>query len=208
MARALLVPHQDVLDLALLENLVIDRKHRAARIAEEMLHAVIDQRANDHRGSRHLVRIVALVAHWLAPDALFRGADFVGLVWEIKKGPQEAPCAPPELEWPQPPGAMHLGTTTIRSLAIILRICLLRLPKGCANIASPTRMSRQSRFPRDFRQISPVPGIRRERICCSRAKTASWQGCAGFQPSPRRLRGHPFELRQLVPEPGELPFGV
>jgi hypothetical protein len=41
-ARALLVPHQDVLDLALLENLVIDRKHRAAGIAKEVLHAVID----------------------------------------------------------------------------------------------------------------------------------------------------------------------
>ena len=65
MAGALLVPHQDVLDLALLENLVIDRKHGAAWIAEDVLHAMIDQRAHDHGGAGHLVRIVALVAHGL-----------------------------------------------------------------------------------------------------------------------------------------------
>src|SRR5215510_15559735 len=29
-----------------------------------------------------------------------------------------------------------------------------------------------------------------------------------LQPSPRRLRPHPFELRQLMPEPGELPLGI
>src|SRR6187399_3018901 len=47
-AGTLLVPHQDVLDLALLENLVIDRKHRAAGIAEQMPDAMIDERAHDH----------------------------------------------------------------------------------------------------------------------------------------------------------------
>ena len=65
MAGALLVAHQNVLDLALLENLVIDRKHRAAGIAEEVLDAMIDERAHDHRGAGHLVRIVALVGHGL-----------------------------------------------------------------------------------------------------------------------------------------------
>ena len=64
-AGALLVPHQDVLDVALLENLVIDRKHRAAGIAEQVLDAMIDERAHDHRGAGHLVRIVALVGHGL-----------------------------------------------------------------------------------------------------------------------------------------------
>ena len=29
-----------------------------------------------------------------------------------------------------------------------------------------------------------------------------------LQPRRRRFRLHPFELRQLVPEPGELPFGI
>ena len=89
-AGALLVPHQDVLDLALLENLVIDRKHRAAGIAEEMLDAMIDQRADDHRGSGHLVRIVALVGHAvpLACSGCAVGAASFGLVSGNKKGPQ------------------------------------------------------------------------------------------------------------------------
>jgi hypothetical protein len=66
MAGALLVPHQDVLDLVLLEQLVIDRKHSTTGIAEKMFDAMIDQRPHDHRGAGHLVRIVTLVAHgWL-----------------------------------------------------------------------------------------------------------------------------------------------
>jgi hypothetical protein len=43
MAGALFVAHQDVLDILLLEDLVIDRKHRAARIAENVLHPVVLQ---------------------------------------------------------------------------------------------------------------------------------------------------------------------
>ena len=86
-AGALLVPDQDVLDLALLENLVIDRKHRAARIAEDVLHAMIDQRADDHRGSRHLVRIVALVGHGLLRMRCFARL-FRGSVLGNKKGPE------------------------------------------------------------------------------------------------------------------------
>ena len=153
MAGALLVADQDVLDLALLEDLVIDRKHRAAGIAEEMLHAVIDQRADDHRGARHLVRIVALVAHWLAPDALvWRGLRWSGL--GNKKGPEEAPCAPPEFGWPQPPPAVHLGTTTIRSLVIMLRICPLRLPKGCAKHSHPAPNVKARAIPRDFGRLA------------------------------------------------------
>ena len=59
----MLVADQDVLDVALLKDLVIDRKHRAAGIAEDVLHAVIDEGADDHRGAGHLVRVVAVVAH-------------------------------------------------------------------------------------------------------------------------------------------------
>ena len=70
-AGALLVPHQDMLDLVLLEQLVIDREHRTTRIAEEMFDAMIDQRAHDHGGAGHLVRIVAVVAHsWLRTRCL------------------------------------------------------------------------------------------------------------------------------------------
>ena len=95
-AGALLVPHQDVLDLALLENLVIDRKHGAAGIAEEVLHAMIDQRAHDHGGAGHLVRIVALVAHGLlrmrCPSAAWSSS-----VLGNKKGPQRPHAHRPNL---------------------------------------------------------------------------------------------------------------
>ena len=37
----LLVPHQDVVDFILLEQRIVDRQHRAAGIAENMLHALI-----------------------------------------------------------------------------------------------------------------------------------------------------------------------
>src|SRR5262252_2720403 len=96
-----------------------------------------------------------------------RGAVFVGLVWEIKKGPKRPHVHRLHSGWPQPPGAMHLGTTTIRSLVIILRIYLLGLPKGCANIAIRPRMSRQWRVQRDFWKLSGLPGIRRVRKCCN-----------------------------------------
>ena len=65
MAGALLVPHKDVLDVALLEDLVINRKHRTAWIAEQVPDPVIDERAHDHGGTGHLVRIVAVLAHCL-----------------------------------------------------------------------------------------------------------------------------------------------
>src|SRR5258707_15695916 len=70
LAGALLVAHQDVLYFALLENLVRDRKHRAAGIAEQVLDAMIDQRAHDHGGAGHLVRIVAFLTHGLLRIAL------------------------------------------------------------------------------------------------------------------------------------------
>src|SRR6476661_5223402 len=85
------MPHQDVFDVALLENLVIDRKHRAAGIAEDVLDAMIDQRAHDHRGAGHLVRIVALVAHGLLRMRcsrrfmVWRGTS---LSCKIKRGPR------------------------------------------------------------------------------------------------------------------------
>src|SRR6202043_3817175 len=86
-AGALLVPHQDVLDIALLENLVIDRKHRAAGVAEDVLDAMIDQRPHDHGCAGHLVRIVALVAHGLLRMRF--SARLVRFVLrKIKRGPR------------------------------------------------------------------------------------------------------------------------
>ena len=54
MHRALLVPHQDVLDLVLLEELVVDVEHRAARIAEDVLDAFFLEAADDDFGTREL----------------------------------------------------------------------------------------------------------------------------------------------------------
>ena len=54
MAGALLMAHQDVLDGVLLHQLVIDREHRAAGIAENMLDALVDQRLDDDLRTCHL----------------------------------------------------------------------------------------------------------------------------------------------------------
>ena len=45
--RALLVAHQDVLHLVLLEELVVDKEHRAPGIAEDVLDALRLQAAHD-----------------------------------------------------------------------------------------------------------------------------------------------------------------
>ena len=55
MGRPLLVAHQDVLHLLLLEDLVIDRQHRAAGIAENMLDPLVGQRLQHDLGARHLL---------------------------------------------------------------------------------------------------------------------------------------------------------
>jgi hypothetical protein len=51
--RALLVAHQDVLDPRLLEDLVVDRQHGAAGISEQVLHALVGKRLQDHFGAGH-----------------------------------------------------------------------------------------------------------------------------------------------------------
>ena len=67
MAGALLVADQDVLDLVLLEDLVIDRQHRAARIAENMLDAIVLQRLQHHFGAGHFAPFVLSAAHRSGP---------------------------------------------------------------------------------------------------------------------------------------------
>ena len=52
--RALLVAHQHVLDLVLLEQLVVDVEHRAARIAEDVLDAFFLEAADDDFRTREL----------------------------------------------------------------------------------------------------------------------------------------------------------
>jgi hypothetical protein len=66
MRRALLMANQYVLDLVLLENLVIDRQHRAARIAEHMLDPLVGQRLQDDLGARH--QLTRTASHGSVPS--------------------------------------------------------------------------------------------------------------------------------------------
>ncbi len=52
--RALFVAHEDVADLVLLEQLVIDRQNRSARIAEHCVHALVAQGLDDDLGAGHV----------------------------------------------------------------------------------------------------------------------------------------------------------
>ena len=58
-AGALLVADEDVLDVVLLEDLVIDRQDRAARIAEDMLDAIVLQRLQNDFRARHPVVVAS-----------------------------------------------------------------------------------------------------------------------------------------------------
>ena len=71
MHGALLVPHQDVAQLVLLEDGVVDRQDRAAGIAEHDLYAEIDQSANNQFGPGRLGRgvILGIRCHGDLPSA-------------------------------------------------------------------------------------------------------------------------------------------
>jgi hypothetical protein len=53
MHGALFVPHQDVLHFVLLEQRVVDRQHRAAGIAKNVLDALIGERCHHHFCAGH-----------------------------------------------------------------------------------------------------------------------------------------------------------
>ncbi len=59
--RALLVAHQDVPQLVLLEQRVIDRQHRAARISEYVLDPLVDERLDHDFGAAHFLRHCSLL---------------------------------------------------------------------------------------------------------------------------------------------------
>ena len=94
MAGALLVADEDVLDVVLLEQLVIDRKDRAARIAEQVQDAVVLQRLHHHLRAGHLeiwhlAPFVLSVAHRPGSVSARRRRNFGSLVLfrAIKKAP-------------------------------------------------------------------------------------------------------------------------
>ena len=109
-----LMAHQDMLDPVLLEQRVIDREHRAARIAEDVLHALIGERLDHHFGAGHFFRHrpLQLVA--------------VRRISGIKKGPK-SPCSrTADRGWLQPSEAMRLLTDTNLRVIILRTLCLFR----------------------------------------------------------------------------------
>jgi hypothetical protein len=85
MHGALLVAHQDVLDLLLMEKRVVDRQHRPARIPEDVLDPLILQGADHHvRPGHHLAHLSCSIRSVVS---LFRYEP------GNKKGPEGAPCA-------------------------------------------------------------------------------------------------------------------
>src|SRR3981189_1375678 len=84
-----------------------------------------------------------------------------------KKGPQRPHAHRPNFDGLQPPPAVRLGTTTIRSLVIILRIRGLGLPKGCAGYTARSPEVKGRRRSAQFSQLSGVPVIRPGGFCVS-----------------------------------------
>ena len=110
MNRALLVAHQDVLDLLLLEQRVIDRQHRAARIAENVLHALVGERLDHHFGAGHFPARHASTAH---VRLIIRSTHSIR--WYrpgIKKGPKSPLLRTATSRVAQPPPAVRLLTIT------------------------------------------------------------------------------------------------
>ena len=60
MHRRLLVAHQDVAQLVLLEERVVDRQHRAARIAEDDLDVLVDQGFHQQIGAGRVGGLLGL----------------------------------------------------------------------------------------------------------------------------------------------------
>src|SRR5450631_1709145 len=85
MGRALLVPNQHVANMVLMENSIVNRQYRPARISENRIHSLILQGFNDHFCAGHFFQ------HRCAPSRL-------ALVWQIpgnKKGPLGGLCSAP-----------------------------------------------------------------------------------------------------------------
>jgi hypothetical protein len=69
MTGTLFVTDEDVLDVVLLENLIVDRQHCAARIAEEMLDAIVLQGLENDLRARHPIacRLIVRARHVSVP---------------------------------------------------------------------------------------------------------------------------------------------
>jgi hypothetical protein len=102
MRGALLVAHQDVAQLFLMEKRVIDRQHGSAGIAEDMLDALVFQRAHHHLGACHLLQ------HGPSPSSNVRGrrCDPISAIKKALSGAYHALALGPVVEdrpLPAPP---------------------------------------------------------------------------------------------------------
>src|SRR6516225_6444594 len=110
----------------------------------------------------------------------------LGLGSVNKKGPEEAHAHRLNLDGVQPSPAMRLGTTTISSLVIILRICRVRLPKGCANHSDrKLKVKRNGQQGLRFDYFSGLPAVRRESIFRNCSRSASWPALTPVIPAGR-----------------------
>ena len=79
MHRALFMPHQHMNELIVLEKCVIDRQYRAARIAEDVLDAVVLEGADDDLRSAQFDVVCSLhcdlLIHGALPGRLNKRAD-------------------------------------------------------------------------------------------------------------------------------------
>ena len=97
--RALLVAHEDVLDLVLLEELVVDVEDRAARIAEDVLDAFFLEAADDDFGTRELhdVRLVTCACE--SRPARIARASAVRALQTAASARRVGGCAQPAKAW-------------------------------------------------------------------------------------------------------------
>ena len=154
---------------------------------------------------------------------------------ENKKGPEEAPCTPPDFGWPLAiPGGAPGYDDDKQFGNIITHRTAQASQRLREHTAQAPKVKSQAEITLNF-EFSGVPGVRRGRILgvqpCERrspgvaaplrtesgsprhfaltdAAPAMTPRSGSFLAIPRRLRLHPCKFRQLVPEPGELPLGV
>ena len=87
MQRAALLAHEDVADLLLLEQLVVDRQHGAAGIAEDVLDTLIGERLDDDLGAGHRACHGLSARTICAPErdyAMQKRCTLGGTDWRVK----------------------------------------------------------------------------------------------------------------------------
>ena len=124
MAGALLVTDEDVLHFFLLEQFVVDRKHRPAGIAEDVLDLVFDQWLHDHLGSRHFAPtgLALSLVHRPVPVAVRPAGRLKASssVSSNKKGPRRSLCFAHGVLSPGGYTALPIRAPTTRMIPVVM----------------------------------------------------------------------------------------